>query len=255
MILRRVVAGLLAGFWALPWFGVIDLLTAVLRDPDFTHGYALELGWGLFHLVLVAGPLVALVVRPRATVPVTMLAVATASVLVAAAWGWSGRVALEGVGLAVTTLLVGRPSIPRGRPALAPLTLAVLGLPFALWYAATWVNAMDATPSLDDITNGISHYPLQAAFALTLVGVCALLAFRRSTLAALAVAVCAVGFGVESMIDPQLDASLGVAGGIALAAWGVAVAVVGVGRSVPDHDHRAGGVLDDRAGDGPEDDR
>ena len=244
-MLRRVVAGLLAAFWALPWFGVIDLLTAVLRDPDFTQGYALELGWGLFHLVLVAGPLAALVVRPRATMPVTMLAVATASVLVAAAWGWSGRVALEGVGLVVTTVLVGRPSIPRGRPAFAPLALAVLGVPFALWYAATWVNAMDATPSLDDITNGVSHYPLQAAFALTLVGVCALLAFRRSTPAALAVALCAVGFGVESIIDPDLDGSLGAAGGVALAAWGVAAAVAGSGPSVPDDHHRAGGVLDD----------
>src|SRR5689334_19255207 len=115
---RRVLAGVLAAFWGLVWFGLIDLLTAVLRDPDFTQGYALEMGWGLFHLVLVAGPLVALVVRPRAQVPVAMLAVATAAVLGAALWGWSGRVALEGLGLLVTTLLMGRPRVPGVRPAL-----------------------------------------------------------------------------------------------------------------------------------------
>src|SRR5690242_11297605 len=139
---RRVLAGVLAAFWGLVWFGLIDLLTAVLRDPDFTNGYALELGWGLFHLVLVAGPLVALVVRPRAGLPVAMLAVATTAVLIAALWGWSGRVALEGLGLLATTLLMGRPRVPRRRPALVPAALAVVALPFALWYAATWVNAM-----------------------------------------------------------------------------------------------------------------
>ena len=219
-----MLAAVLALFWAVPWFGIIDLLTAVLRDPDFTQGYALELGWGLFHLVLVAGPLVALVVRPRAQAPVVMLCVASASVLVAAGWGWSGRVALEGAGLLATTLLVGRPSWPRGRPALAPAVLAVVALPLALWYAATWVNAVDGTPSADDITNGISHYPVQGALALALVGNCTVAALTRSRLVALSVAVCAVGFGVESLVDPDLDASLGSLGGVLLIAWGSLVA-------------------------------
>jgi len=221
---RRVLAGVLAAFWGLVWFGLIDLLTAVLRDPDFTNGYALELGWGLFHLVLVAGPLVALVVRPRAGLPVAMLAVATAAVLIAALWGWSGRVALEGLGLLATTLLMGRPRVPRRRPALVPAALAVVALPFALWYAATWVNAMDPTPSLDDITNGISHYPLQAAFGFSLVGNCALVALARSRSLAVTVALCAGGFGIESIVDPDLDGSLGTLGGGLLLAWGVAVA-------------------------------
>lgn len=230
---RRVVAGVLAAFWGLVWFGLIDLLTAALRDPDFTHGYALELGWGLFHLVLVAGPLVALVVRPRAQVPVAMLAVATAAVLVAALWGWSGRVALEGLGLLVTTLLMGRPRIPRDRPAIVPAVLALVAVPFALWYAATWVNAVDLTPSLDDITNGISHYPLQAAFGFALVGDCALVAFTPSRLAGLAVALCAVGFAVESLVDPDLDASVGTLGGVVLLAWGPAVAASVFLRKTP----------------------
>jgi len=225
VLFRRVLAGVLAAFWGLAWFGLIDLLTAVLRDPDFTHGYALEMGWGLFHLVLVAGPLVALVVRPRGQVPVAMLAVATAAVLLAALWGWSGRVALEGLGLLVTTLLMGgRPSIPRVRPALVPAVLALVAVSFALWYAATWVNAIDLTPSLDDITNGVSHYPLQGAFGFALVGNCALVAFTRSRLAGLSVGVCAVGFAIESLVDPDLDASVGTLGGVLLLVWGAAVA-------------------------------
>jgi hypothetical protein len=221
---RRVLAGVLAAFWGLVWFGLVDVLTAVLRDPGFTQGYALEMGWGLFHLVLVAGPLVALAVRPRGQVPVAMLAVATTAVLIAALWGWSGPVALEGAGLLATTAVMGRVRIPRVRPALVQGVLAVVALPFALWYAATWVNAMDPTPSLDDITNGISHYPLQAAFGFALVGNCALVALTRSRLAAVSVALCAVGFGAESLVDPDLDASLGTLGGVLLIAWGLAVA-------------------------------
>ena len=220
---RRVLAGVLALVAAVPWFGIIDLLTAALRDPDFAQGYALELGWGLFHLVLVAGPLAGLVVRPRAHAPVAMLTVATGAVLIAACWGWSGRVALEGAGLAAVTLLMGRPTLPRRRPAPGPAVLAVVALPCALWYAATWVNAMDATPALDDITNGLSHYPMQGAFALALVGNCALVAFTRSRLVAVSVAVSAVGFGVESIIDPELDGSLGTLGGVLLILWGVLV--------------------------------
>jgi hypothetical protein len=223
VILRRVLAGVLAAFWALVWFGLIDLLTAALRDPDFTQGYALETGWGLFHLALVAVPLAWLAVRPRVEVPVAMLAIAAVSVLLAALWGWSGRVALEGAGLAATTLLVGRPRLPRRRPDLVALALAVLALPAALWYAVAWINAMDPTPSLDDLTNGVSHYPMQGAFGFALVGVCGLVAVTRSTFAAACVTVCSVGFGVESWVDPSLDASLGRGGGLLLAVWGLLV--------------------------------
>ena len=224
--MRRVLAGLLCLSWALPWFGVIDLLTAALRDPGFTHGYALELGWGLFHLVLVATPLAVLVARPGAGVPLAMLVVTAGAVLLAALWGWSGRVALEGLALVVTVLLVGlggtaRPAVRRPDPVV--LGLAILGLPAALWYAATWVNAMDPTPSLDDITNGVSHYPLQGALGFALVGVCGLVAVTRSTFAAGCVAVCCVAFGLESWVDPGIDASLGRAGGGLLAAWGLLV--------------------------------
>lgn len=226
MTLRRLVAGLLCLFWALPWFGVIDLLTAALRDPDFTHGYALEAGWGLFHLLLVAAPLAFLVVRPGAGVPLAMLAVATAAVLLAALWSSSGPVALEGLGLVATVLLVGLGRYPRPalrRPDPVALALAVVAVPAALWYAATWVNAMDPTPSLDDVTNGVSHYPLQGALGFALVGVCVLVATTGSRFAAGCVAASSVGFGVESWVDPGLDASLGRTGGALLAAWGLLV--------------------------------
>jgi hypothetical protein len=58
-----VLAGLLAVFWGFLFYGLIDLL-AFAQGPDFHASLLLSTGWGLLFLVLVAGPLVAVAVRP-----------------------------------------------------------------------------------------------------------------------------------------------------------------------------------------------
>ena len=60
----RVVAGLSALFWAVPMFGLVDLLVVVVNDPGWRESYLLEAGWGVLFAVLVAGPLAVYAVRP-----------------------------------------------------------------------------------------------------------------------------------------------------------------------------------------------
>ena len=250
MIVTRVLAALSAVFWGFWWFGLIDLATVVTRDPDFAEGYLLESGWGLLHLVLLAVPLVALAVRPWNRSAVAVIEVTAVAVLVGSVWGWSGRMLLEGLALVATAVVLGwsrrndRPTLGRPRPVL--LALAVVGLPCALWYAAAWVNAVDDDPWRDDITRGISHYPMQAALALALVGLVAVAAFSGSRLVTVLVAVCALWLGGASIAWPHLDGSLGRPGGALLVVWGLAVVAAGTRTPLaPDDHHRAGGVLDD----------
>jgi hypothetical protein len=106
------------------------------------------------------------------------------------------------------------------RPDLVLVVLTVLGLPAALRYGARLV---DNTTELEDITNGVSHYPVQAALALAVVGLVALTAVTRSRLPAWTAAFSALWLGVESVVYPDLPASLGTTGGVLTVAWAVLV--------------------------------
>src|SRR3954451_3442810 len=52
----RGVAGVLAVFWGVFFFGIVDLL-AFLQGAEFHDTILLSTGWGLLFLFLVAGPL------------------------------------------------------------------------------------------------------------------------------------------------------------------------------------------------------
>ena len=220
----RAVAVLGAVFWGLGWFGLIDLLVVPLQDERFREHYLFESGWGLLYLVLVAVPLLVLAVRPGNAVALAQLAVVTVAVLLAGVW----RPALPQVwtagGLALTVgLLVwlGRARPPRRRrpdPVLA--ALAVAALPPAVLYGAPLARN---TTEVEDITNGVSHYPMQASLALALVGLVALTAMTRGRLPAWTAGSSACWLGIESVVYPDLKASLGVWGGALTAIWGVAV--------------------------------
>jgi hypothetical protein len=72
---------------------------------------------------------------------------------------------------------------------------------------------------------------MQASLALAVVGLVALAAVTRSRLPAWTAAFSAVWLGVESVVYPDLKASLGTTGGALTAAWGVlVVAAVEVAR-------------------------
>ena len=213
-------------FWGILWFGLIDLLVVIEQDELFHEHYLLESGWGLLYLVLVAVPLVVLAVRPGQ--PGRADAAGRRHVRRGAVRGLArlGVSALERArarghhdrawwpGSAEGRLVTWR------RPDLVLAVLAVLGLPAALRYGAPLV---DNTTEVEDITNDVSHYPMQAALALAVVGLVALAAVTRSRLPAWTAAFSALWLGVESVVYPDLPASLGTTGGVLTVAWAVLV--------------------------------
>ena len=224
----RTTAILAAVFWGFLWFGLIDLLVVVEQDAQFDEHYLLESGWGLLYLVLVTVPLVVLARRPGDPVALTQLAGVAVAVLIGAAWGSARPQLWTGLGLAVTAGLLaalgkGRLT-PWSRPDLPLCMLALVGLPAAIEYGAPLT---DNTTDLGDITNGVSHDPMQASLGLALVGLVALAAVTRSRLPSWTVAFSAIWLGVESIVYPDHRASLGTTGGAAAVVWGVLV-VLGV---------------------------
>ena len=61
----RILAALLAVFWGLAFYGLIDLL-AFAQGPEFHATLLLSTGWGLLFLFLVAAPLLTLCIRSPA---------------------------------------------------------------------------------------------------------------------------------------------------------------------------------------------
>jgi hypothetical protein len=97
-----------------------------------------------------------------------------------------------------------------------------MAVPAAVAYGAPLIgNATD----VEDITNGVSHYPMQASLGYAVVGVVALAAVTRSRLPAWTVAFAVAWLGVESVVYPHLPASLGTVGGALAVAWAVLVVV------------------------------
>ena len=241
-VAARVFAGLAAVFWGFFWFGLIDLLVVVIQDEQFHEDYLFESGWGLLYLVLVAVPLIVLAVRPGHPVALAQLGVVAAAVLVGAAWGSALPQLWNGLGLALTALVLALLGRPEGLRLRAPdpflAVLAAVAVPPAIAYAAPLARN---TSAVEEITNGVSHWPMQASLALAVAGVAWLAAFTRSRLPGWTAAFTAIWLGVESVVYPDLHASLGTAGGMLVAAWGVALALaVELTRREGVEDSRAG---------------
>lgn len=236
---ERVLAGLLALFWGFFWFGLIDLLVVVEQDELFHDDYLMESGWGLLYLVLITVPLVVLVVRPWDAVALRQVAVCAVAVLLGAAWGTAWPQLLTGLGLVATVALlawrggagpwrVGSWRVGRSQPqSRVRLVLAAVALAAAVVYG--WPLARDHLAV--DITNGVSHLPMQASLGLAISGVAGL-AVMGSRLPALTAAFSAGWLGVESVVYPELRGSLGILGGACAVLWALAlVASVEVSRS------------------------
>ena len=80
----RAVAVLFVVFWGFFFFGLIDLLV-YLQGAEFMPSFHLETGWGLFFLIIVAAPLLAVALRPGALLPAALQQVFAAGVAVASA--------------------------------------------------------------------------------------------------------------------------------------------------------------------------
>jgi hypothetical protein len=223
-VAARAVASVAAVFWGFLWFGLIDLLVVVEQDAKFHEDYLFESGWGLLFLVLVAVPLVVLALRPGEPIALAQLVVVTVAVLMGALWRPAWPQASNGAGLALTSAVLvwlGRAgSVPLRRPDPALSVLAVVGIPVAVVYGAPFIHN---TTYVEDVTNGVSHYPMQASLALAVVGLVALAAVTRSRLPAWTAGFSAIWLGVESMVYPHLRASLGTTTGALSIGWGVLV--------------------------------
>lgn len=137
-IAARIVAGIAAAFWALHWFGLIDLLVVVEQDEAFHPDYLFESGWGLLFLVLVALPLMRLTTCPGEPVALAQLCVSAVAVLLGAAWRptWSQAwIGLSRVGTLVVLVWLGRARpIRLERPDRWQVALAIIAIPAALIY-------------------------------------------------------------------------------------------------------------------------
>ena len=239
-VAARAVAAGSALFWAVLFFGLIDLAVPIDRTPGFYEAYLLETGWGVLYTFLVGGAFVALVARPRMVLPVVqvVLVAVCLGVTALAAGSWVQlvpAVVLGANGYAVRASPGGPTALPAGwyRPRLdLPVGVAavVLVAP-AVWFAADMVQGYrEGRPPLDDDTWGIDHWPTQAALALALavlaVAVAAGVSARWSGTAVTAacVAVAAAWFGYWSAIYPDHAGSAGAAPGIALITWAGAFA-------------------------------
>src|SRR4051794_2001835 len=85
----RILAALLAMFWGVAFYGLIDLL-AFAQGAEFHATLLLSTGWGLLFLFLVAAPLATLCVRPSAVTSSALAQVALVGVAVILAAGASG---------------------------------------------------------------------------------------------------------------------------------------------------------------------
>ena len=230
----RALAGVAAVWWGFLWFGLIDLLVVVIQDERFYQHYLLESGWGLLYLVLVTVPLLWLLVRPTAGLPVVQVLAVACSVAGAAGLAGYPRQLWVALALALTAAAVGwsagvRPRAVDWRPDLPLAGLTVLAAPASLVYAWSLGHGWLGHPTTD-ITNGIDHRPMQAALGLAVPLVAALAAVAvGARLAAWrvpvwTVAVTVLWLGVESVVYPDHEGSLGTTLGIAAAVWGVAFA-------------------------------
>jgi hypothetical protein len=226
----RIVAAVTALFWALPMFGLIDLLVVVVNDPDWHASYLLETGWGVLFAVLVAAPLLVYVVRPALGAGVVVVQLLAISVAIAAAALWTGylpqlvpALLVAGNGAALAVLARVRWAAPPIDAVLRILVVAgaVLGGAFA-------AASVDNHPMPDpDITMGLDHLPMQAALGLAVITVGAVAAGAVGGRAAgwrvpVWTLTLAVGWtGCWSVVYPDVPGSMDRGLGVAAVGWAV----------------------------------
>ena len=229
----RVVAGVSALFWAVPMFGLVDLLVVLVNDPDWRESYLLEAGWGVLFCILVAAPLAVYAARPRvgAGVVVAELGAVAAAMAVAALWTGYWPQLVPAAMVAGDAVLLG--AVAKVRPAAPPVdrVLRVLVVAGAVIGGAYAAGLVDAHPMYrPDITNGLDHLPMQVTLGLAMITVGAVAAGAVGGRAAgwrvpvwtLAVAVGWVGGW--SVVYPDVPGSIDTGLGVAAVAWAVAFA-------------------------------
>lgn len=233
--MARVVALVLAAWWSVGFFGVVDLLT-VLQGMDFRAELMLSTGWGLVFLALVAAPLLVVAARPSAapTATVQLACVALAIAVGALLAGSPAHLAVAAGVLAsalVVAALAGaravRTTVAGWRWSWRPGVLVLLAAGPAMAYAWSAARAYGVDP-VSDQTLGLDHWPVQAAFPLAVLLVAALGAGapRGWAVPTWCVTGATAWFAVVAWWQPHLAGSVGRGWSGAALLWAVADAVV-----------------------------
>ena len=239
LVLARLFAGAGAIWWAIAFFGLIDLTTHFIQGPEFYDSYLLETGWGLLYTVLIAVPLIALVRRPQDAGPMGQLVIASAAVAVPALLVPEPQQLLPAAALLLSFVVLralGRNGHRSDRANLGesiahrarrtPLrswALVLVATVAAVPYAADMIAAGRAGRYPTDYTFDINHLPMQASFALCIPASAAIATLRPRgwKVPAVTAAVAAIWLGALSFFYPDHAASLGRLGGLGCVVWGL----------------------------------
>jgi hypothetical protein len=231
----RSVAGVSAAFWAVAFFGLIDLLVVVVNDPGWRGSYLLESGWGVIFTFLVAVPLAVYAVRPAVGAGVVVAQLLAVALAMVAAALWTGYLPqlVPAALVAGDGALVG--ALAGVRYAAPPLdrALRMLVVAGAVGGGAFAASVVDGFPSpRPDITLGLDHLPMQASLGLVVITLGAVAAGAVGGRAAgwrvpVWTLVVSIGWvGSWSVVYPDLEGSMGRGLGAAAVAWAVLFAVI-----------------------------
>jgi hypothetical protein len=175
VLAARITAAAFAIFWAVLFFGIIDLSVIVDPGDDFAPVAALEASWGALFTFFVAGALLAVAWQPRATAPAAVqLMIVAVALLASCPIGLDLGPLPVVVVLAVTSALVLRlNTVPRADLLTwvirwPMLLAAAAAAPFWFWYAGYAFANSRAGSQQDDETWGINHWPVHGATAVAI---------------------------------------------------------------------------------------
>lgn len=239
----RLGALAVAAWWAVPFFGIIDLLVGIIPSTfpdeyDWTPVVVVSTSWGLLFSVLVPMPLIAWGIRPMGWVGPQLIGVAGAVLvtgLAATSWGQVLVAVLIAASGAFPPMWRPRPVWPaRQQVASAPFWAvhSLLALGFGIALLEAW-RVLDAARNgaADDVTWGLMHLPMQAGFTLAVAVSAAVGVWAMANrvvgwwFAIVPSALSAVWFGAICAKHPDLSGSLGTTAAWGSVTWGIAIAV------------------------------
>lgn len=233
-MLSRLAAGLLALFWAVVFYGAIDLL-AFLQGPGYHDALMLSTGWGVLFVFLVATPLAVLCVTPRAAgAAIGQVLLVGLALAVAAGLSTYPRALFVAAGVIATgAILAGlaAPSPPgwvsSWRWSSAPMAVVALAAGPLCTYAWTSAGNTDAA-TLHSESVGLDHWPVQAALpiATLLIAVFAAGHPRGWRMPLWSAAVASAWFAIVALTEPHLVGSVSRTWSAALLAWSVVLVLV-----------------------------
>lgn len=214
----RLVAAVLAAVWAVPLFGVVDLVTALSWREGWEESLVLEASWGSLFTFFMAMPLLALVVRPERYLGAGLWSGVTATALVGGAiivaepvvlWlalaaAVTGAIVV-GLGLGARRAGLPVPGRPRLQPSWFLAGLALIGLPLWATFAASTAQVPPGAPA-EYLTIAFDHWAVQAAsgIAVLLASVLAAFVVEVRGMAVWASALSAAVIGVIMALSQEL---------------------------------------------------